>query len=154
MQPTIVEFDVRKPINEVFEIISDIAHYSDWAPQSSWIYYGTTITSDVTKGLNTRFLDKMRFGCKSIGKVVKYDPPGSFAIDQTTFSIFPLFSSYIDYQLFSEDQTTKVVHTVVLKTHGCYKLLGPIHNYFLNKERNNFCRAIIQKLENKDPTNR
>ena len=53
MQPTIVEFDVRKPINEVFEIISDIAHYSDWAPQSSWIYYGTTITSDVTKGLNT-----------------------------------------------------------------------------------------------------
>lgn len=154
MQPTIVEFIVKRPINEVFELISDMAHYNDWVPQNSYVFYGTTITSDITEGLNVTFLDKMRFGCKSAGKVVRYDPPINFAIDQTTFSIFPLFSSYADYQLFSEDQTTRVIHTVTVKTHGCYKLLGPIHKYFLDKERNNFCRAIIQKLETKGPTNR
>ena len=154
MKPAMVKFAVRKPINEVFEVISDIAHYNDWAPQCSWVYYGTTINSEITKGLNTTFVDKMRFGCKSVGKIVRYDPPVRFAIDQTTFSIFPLFSSYIDYQLLSEDHTTKVVHTVVPKTHGVYKLLNPIHKYCLDKERKDFCRAIIQKLECKDSKNR
>lgn len=142
MQPAVVKFAVKNSIKDVFEVISDIAHYNDWAPQSSWVYYGTTITSDITKGLNVTFEDKMRFGCKSVGKVVKYDPPVRFAIDQTTFSIFPLFSSYIDYHLFSEDQMTKVIHTVNPKTHGIYKLLGPIHKYCLDKERYNFCKAI------------
>jgi hypothetical protein len=147
MRPAIVKFVVRKSIDEVFELISDIAHYNDWAPQSSMVYYGTTITSRGAKGLNTAFADRMRFGCKSIGKIVRYDPPKRFAIDQTTFSIVPLFSSHIDYQLTSDDQMTQVCHTVVPKTHGIYKLLNPIHKYLLVKERNNFCRAIIQRLE-------
>ena len=67
MQPANVKFAVDKPIDEVFEVISDIAHYNDWAPQSSMVYYGTTITSDRTKGLDTTFVDKMRFGGKSLG---------------------------------------------------------------------------------------
>ena len=150
MQPVNVDFAVDRPIDEVFEVISDIAHYNEWAPHSSMVYLGTTITSDKTKGLDTIFVDKMRFGGKSLGKITRYDPPERFAIDQRTYIVFPLFSAHIDYELVSEGQTTRVSHTVTPNTHGLYKLLGPIHRFLLVKERKAFCRAIVQKLEGKD----
>lgn len=153
MQPAVEKFAVKRPISEVFEVISDIARYSEWAPQSSSIYYGTTITSDITKGMGTTYEDRMLFGGKSVGKIVRYDPPRRFAMEQTTYLFFPLFSGRLDYELSTKAQMTDVTHTVIPKTLGVYKLLNPLHKYLLDRERRLFCRAIVQELETRGSLN-
>lgn len=145
---------MQRPIDDVFEVIRDIAAYNGWASQSSMVYLGTTITSLNRSGLDTTFVDRMRFGCRSIGKIVRYEPPYRRAIDQTTHWIVPLFSAFIEYRLSSEHQTTRVHHTVVPKTYGACRLLNPIHKYLLDKERNDFCRAVVRKLEAEENVDR
>lgn len=154
MQPAVVKFAVRKPIDEVFNVISDIARYNEWAPQSSSVYYGTTITSGITTGLHTTYEDRMLFGGKSAGKITRYEPPSRFTMEQTSALRFPLFSACIDYQLFAKGQMTTVIHTVTPKTHGIYELVSPMHQYLVNRERNRFARAIVQRLEIKDRAHR
>lgn len=149
MITTSVKFAVRKPIDQVFALIGDIAAYNEWAPQSSMVYLGTTITSAGRQGLHTTFVDRMRFGCRSVGQIVRYDPPHRLAIDQTTHSIVPLFSSFIEYRLSTEGEQTVVHHTVVPKAHGVHRLLGLVHEILLDRERNAFCQAIMRKLDDR-----
>ncbi len=144
----IVEFDVNRPIDEAFDLIRDLARYNSWVPDNSMVFIDTKITSADVKGIDTTFIDRLRFGGKSIGKVVSYDPPKRFSIEQITYFYFPLFSTFIDYELSYKDKKTLIRHTAIFKMFGLYKIMTKIHGNFLRKERSLFCEAAVRKIEN------
>ena len=141
------KFEVISPITDVFDLISDIANYNQWVPSSSMVFIDTTITSANRKGIGLTFVDRVRFGGKTVGKVVEYDPPSLFTIKQKTSYVVPYFDANISYQLGFYNNITQVTHTMTAKTIGIFILVTPILERFIAKERIATCNQIVHKLE-------
>ena len=77
-------FHVEKPIDHVFELISDISAYKGWAPDKSKFFIENKITSEGLIGLGTTYTDRLRWFGKSIGEIVQYQPPFEIKFQQKT----------------------------------------------------------------------
>jgi hypothetical protein len=138
------KFEVSTPIENVFNLISDVANYNAWVPSSSMVFIETSITSINRNGLGLTFVDKVRFGGKSVGEVVEFIPPERFAIKQKTFNLLPVFSAHIGYHLTCNNYKTIVTHSMTAKIHGIFKLIAPIIRHFIIKERTSLCDGVVR----------
>ena len=93
----VYKFNVPGPIDDVFDLISDVEKYNQWVPSNSMVFIDTVITSSHRKGLGLTFVDRVRLGGKTVGKVVAYDPPARFTIKQKTTALFPFFEATFSY---------------------------------------------------------
>jgi hypothetical protein len=138
------KFEVPTPIDNVFNLISDVTNYNSWVPSSSMVFIETSITSINRNGLGCTFVDKVRFGGKSVGEVVEFIPPERLAIKQRTFYLVPFFSAHIGYHFTCNNDKTIVTHSVTAKTHGIFKLIAPILRQFIIKERTALCDRVVR----------
>ena len=90
-------FLVEKPIENVFELISDISDYRRWAPDKSKFFIENEITSEGHIGLGTTYVDRLRWFGKSIGEIVQYQPPFGIKFQQKTLFGIPVFSAKLKY---------------------------------------------------------
>ncbi|MDJ0801974.1 MAG: SRPBCC family protein [Desulfobacterales bacterium] len=141
------EFQVARPIEDVFALIADVADYHRWAPSNSLVLRDTTITSPQREGLGLTFVDKVRFGGKSIGEVVRYAPPETFVIEQTTYYALPFFTARFVYRLRAGEHGTHVTHTATARVLGVFKPFTPILRNFIRRERTMTCEGLARELE-------
>jgi hypothetical protein len=141
------KFEVSSQIDDVFNLISDVENYNLWVPSSSMVFLKTTITSSNRTGLGLTFIDKVRFGGKSIGKIVEFIPPERVSIEQRTFYFVPFFSAHFDYRLTYKDDITIVTHSATANTHGIYKPITPVLRQFIVKERTALCDSMVGYFE-------
>ena len=142
------KFNVTGPIDEVFDLISDVEKYNEWVPSNSMVFVDTAITSNHRKGPGVTFVDNIRFGGKTVGKVVAYDPPALFMIKQKTTFLLPFFEANFRYQLSHDEKLTQVTHTATAQPFGIFKSVTPILRRFITKERTATCHYILNKFAN------
>ena len=140
-------FLVDKPIEHVFELISDISGYRRWAPDKSKFFIRNKITSEGPIGLGTTYIDKLRWWGKSIGEIVQYQPPSKIKFQQKTLFGIPVFRVKLKYTLKALQNSTEVNHRVEAVPYGLFKLLEPILSFIVRSERERTCLAIKRSLE-------
>jgi hypothetical protein len=140
---------VEKPIEQVFELISDIPGYRRWAPDKSKFFIENKITSGGPIGLGTTYIDQLRWRGKSIGEIVQYQPPAKIKFQQKTFFGLPVFRSKFKYALKARKNSTEVAHSAEAMPYGFFKLLEPILSKIVRSERQRTCNAIKRALEEK-----
>lgn len=143
----VYKFKTERPIEEVFELISDVANYNQWVPSSSMVFIDTTITSVNQKGIGLTFVDKLILGGRTFGEIVEYIPPTLFSIEQRTSYVLPFSMTNISYQLSGDTNVTQITHITTAKAFGIFKLFTPILKIFITKERTATCDQIVHKLE-------
>jgi hypothetical protein len=142
-------FLVEKPIELVFELISDIPGYRRWAPDKSKFFIENKITSEGTVGLGTTYVDRLRWFGKSIGEIVQYQPPFEIIFQQKTLFGLPVFGAKLEYTLKVRPNSTEVQHRAEAMSYGFFKLLEPILSIVVRSERERTCQAIKRALEQK-----
>ena len=142
-------FLVEKPIENVFELISDISDYRMWAPDKSKFFIENEITSEGHIGLGTTYVDRLRWFGKSIGEIVQYQPPSKIEFQQKTLFGLPVFRCKFEYMLRSHQNSTEVIHKAEATPYSIFKLLEPILSIIVRSERERTCHAIRRVLEEK-----
>ena len=140
-------FLVEKPIEHVFELISDISGYRRWVPDKSKYFIENKITSEGLIGLGTTYIDQLRWWGKSIGEIVQYQPPSKIKFQQKTLFGLPVFRAKIKYTLKALQNCTEVIHEVEAIPYGFFKLLEQILSIIVRSERERTCQAIKRALE-------
>jgi len=148
MKKIAISFDVEKPIDIVFRLISDIPNYSNWVPDNSNFFIGTKMTSEGAIGLGATYVDRLRGFVTSYGEVVRYNPPDEIELlEQKTFYGIRLFEANFCYRLKAFQEITEVSHEANARPCGVFKALSPIISIIVNSERNLTCKAIKSELE-------
>jgi hypothetical protein len=142
-----IAFAVERPIEFVFERISNISDYYRWVPQKSGFFLENEITSNVPFGIGTTYRDKLKWGGKATGEIITFDPPSKVGFKQTTYFGIKVFSAVAEYDLMSYRSSTEVVHRFEAAPLGVFKLVEPILSSVIQKERAKTCRAIKVGLE-------
>ena len=140
-------FLVEKPIENVFELISDISGYRGWAPDKSKFFIENKITSEGHLGLGTTYIDRLRWCGKSIGEIVQYQPPFEIKFQQKTLIGIPVFDAKLKYTLKALQNCTEIMHKADAIPLGFFKLLEPIISIIVRSERERTCQAIKRALE-------
>lgn len=140
---------VRKPIGQVFELISDIANYTKWVPSNSRFFIETEITSELKTGLGVTYTDRLRGFITSFGEITIFRPTSEIKLFEIkTFCGIRIFEADFGYQLERMQGDTEVHHVAFAKPCGLFKLLSPVIYLIVNSERNLTCNAIKAQLEN------
>ena len=143
-----IKFEVSKPIETVFGLISDIPNYSNWVPANSNFFIETNMTSGGVVGLGSTYTDRLRGFVASYGEIVKYLPPHEIELlEKKTFFGISLFMANFSYTLKPLGKGTEVFHKASARPCGLFRLLSPITSLIVNSERNLTCRAIKSVLE-------
>ena len=142
-------FFVEKPIEQVFELVSDISGYRRWAPEKSKFFIENKITSEGPIGLGTTYIDQLRWRGKSTGEIVQYQPPSKIKFQQKTLFGIPVFRSKFKYTLKARQNSTEVIHRAEAIPCGFFKLLEPVLSMIVRSERERTCQAIKRVLEHK-----
>ena len=142
-------FLVGKPIEHVFELLSDVSAYRRWAPDKSQFFIENKITSEGPIGLGTTYIDRLRWFGKSMGEIVQYQPPFEIKFQQKTLFGLPVFSTKLEYTLKALQNSTEVEHRAEAMPYGFFKLLEPVLSIIVRSERERTCQAIKRALEQK-----
>jgi len=144
-------FIVKSPIQDVFDLVSDITNYGSWVPNQSNFFIENRITSEGPFGLGTTYIDRLRWWGKSTGEVTEYNPPLRVAFQQTTSFGFRIFRANAHYTLKGLNNKTEVTHKFDANFFGIFKILEPLFSPVIRKERDLTCKAIKRTLENRTP---
>jgi hypothetical protein len=142
-----ITFLVKKPVDHVFELISDIANYSRWAPTKSQFFIENKITSEGPIGLGTTYFDRLKWSGKAIGEIVEFQPPFKIKFQQRTSFGFLAYNMSIAYTFKSIQNYTEIVHKVEVEPSWLIKIFEPILSFAIRAERERTCKAIKQWLE-------
>ena len=143
-----IKFIVAKPIENVFEFISDIPNYSNWVPANSNFFIETIMTSGGAIGLGATYTDRLRGFVTSYGEIARYSPPHEIALlERKTFLGMRLFDANFSYRLRAVGGETEVFHKAQANPCGIFKILTPINSLVVNSERTLTCKAIKKELE-------
>ena len=143
-----IKFNVPKPVETVFELISDIPNYSNWVPANSNFFIETKVTSEGKIGLGSTYTDKLRGFVTSYGEIVRFIPPYEIELfEKKTFFGIRLFEANFSYILKTIGEGTEVSHEASANPCGLFKLLSPINSLVVNSERKLTCNAIKSLLE-------
>ena len=145
-----IPFIVEKPIELVFQRISNVADYHSWVPQESGFFLGNEITSKGQFGIGTTYMDKLKWRGRAMGKIIAFDPPTKVKFQQTTWFGVKVFTAIGEYTLMGSGSFTEVIHRFEVTAHGIFKLMAPILSPVIRSERERTCKAIKLGLE-RDP---
>jgi uncharacterized protein YndB with AHSA1/START domain len=98
---------VNRPVEEVFNFISDIANYSKWVPEISPFFIENKVTPDGPVGLGTIFEDKLRFG-KNVGEVVEFQPSKKLVLEQKWYLQSHIWKMRVEYYFDPVNGSTKI----------------------------------------------
>ncbi len=142
-----ITFLIKKNIDSVFELISDIANYRKWVPQKSMFFIENKITSDGPIGLNTTYFDRLKWFGKAIGEIVEFQVPFKIKFKQRTSFCFLSYNMIIEYTFKSIQDYTEVIHNVEVESNWLIKIFEPIMSFAIRSEREQTCKSIQQVLE-------
>ncbi len=144
---------INQPIEVVFQLITDLAHYDQWLPSSTLFNAVTTVSENPIR-LGTTYVDKGR-SSKLIGKVTEFQPPTRVAFREGTHVKLLVLEVGLDiqiqYALNAIDGSTEVTRTHTLSTAGMLKLLQPVIIRPIWKENERILQMMKAHLEGVHP---
>jgi len=142
-----ISFRVAKSADLVFDLIADVSRYDQWVPQRSNFFIENKLTSDGPIGPGTTYVDRLRYGGRSMGEITQYKRPSNLRFHQQTFFGLPVFSADIEYFFKAQNNFTEVTHHFAAKGRGLFKIAEPVLSAVIRREREKTCEAIKQAIE-------
>ena len=117
-----VSVDIQRPPEAVFNLLADVAHYSNWLPPSK-TYIETTDISDTPVRQGTTYVDKNTTGTM-LGHVDAYQPYSRIVFHQIGKN--PNIEITAAYQLTPIPQGTHLERTSTIILTGLFRLIQPL----------------------------
>ena len=137
---------IGRPVDEVFDRLTDLDGYSTWMPRTG--LFGTcTRIGDAAVAERTRYRDASRIG-PWVGEVTEFDRPIRVAFRQTLrwFGI-DVMQARPRYVLAAEDGATTVSHAAEAELFGLFRLAKPVTALLARRERRLVLTALKSSLE-------
>jgi uncharacterized protein YndB with AHSA1/START domain len=143
-----VTITVNRPVEEVFQLVSDISNYSNWVTPNSPYFIESKVTSGGQVGLGTTFEDKLRLG-KTVGKVVEYQPVERLVFEQKWYPESHAFEARIEYHFEPVNGDTRISRNLIMTPVEWAKPLKASLTEMSREESQRTCEAIKKTLEQK-----
>jgi uncharacterized protein YndB with AHSA1/START domain len=141
-----IKTNIKRPIEEVFDRLTDLSGYNVWMSRTG-LFRSCKKTSEGPIESGTTFTDKIRQG-RSIGEISEISRPKMIKFRQTVyFKGMPLMESRPGYILESDNGMTRLHHVAEGELYGIFKILEPIIRIIARRERNITVTALKRSLE-------
>jgi uncharacterized protein YndB with AHSA1/START domain len=143
-----VEIDevIARPIEQVFERATDLAHYAEWMPHTG-VFRNCSNISERPVRLGTTYLDQGRMGSFR-GEVSDFERPSRVVYQETLRWFGALVVVVrIEYKFSPDPQGTAVHHVAESELHGIFRLMRPMVAVIGRGERRRTVAAMKRSLE-------
>jgi uncharacterized protein YndB with AHSA1/START domain len=142
---SIVRFEsrtrVERPIDEVFERLSDLPAYTRWMHRDG-LFRRCSLISDGPIQQGTTYADATRMGTFE-GEVTAYVAPTRLAFRETLrWFGRPVSEARPEYTLESDGDATLVHHVAVGELYGWMRLMKPAAAWMADRERSRTLRSV------------
>ncbi len=112
---------IERPIEDVFNLIADLPHYSEWLPSSN-LYGSVTQYTGMPIGRGTQYVDQGKT-TRMNGRVTAFETPKYITFEQSTVSMLGALEVEIRYTLESAEEGTRVIREVDVHPGGAFGLV-------------------------------
>jgi|SRR5579884_898537 len=141
-----VDADIARPIEEVFDRLTNLSGYERWMSRRG-LFLRSAPTSDRPIGPGTTYYDKGRMGT-AFGEVVEFAAPARVAFSETIRWLgLPVLQARPAYDLVATPTGTRVHHTAEGTLYGIFKPMRPIVALIARGERRRTVRSLKDSLE-------
>jgi uncharacterized protein YndB with AHSA1/START domain len=139
---------VKRPVEEVFKLVSDIPSYSKWVSPISPMFIENKVTPLGPVGVGTTFEDKLHYG-KTVGKVVEYQPFERLVFEQKWYPASHVLEMRVEYSFEPVNGNTKITHKFDVTPVEIFTPMKTAFTELCREERQLTCEAVKQTLEQK-----
>lgn len=137
---------IARPIDDVFDRITDISGYSRWMPKLG-VFIRSNQTSEGPVGVGTTYYDKGWMGT-FVGEIEEFDAPTRVAFhEKLRWLGVTVMEARPAYQLVSSGTSTQVHHTANGRLFGILNLMTPLVAWMAGGERKRTVQALKASLE-------
>lgn len=137
---------VKKPVEEVFKLVSDIPNYSKWVSRTSSMFIENKVSPPGPVGVGTTFEDNLRFG-RAVGKVVEYKPFERIVFEQKWYPESHVSEMRVEYHFEPVNGSTRMTHRLDVAPVEIFTPMKAVLTEFCREERQRTCEAIKATLE-------
>lgn len=112
---------IQRPIEEVFNLITDLPHYGEWLSPSN-LYGNVTQYTGMPVGRGTQYVDQGKM-TRMTGRVTAFEAPKRITFQQSTVSMLGALEVEIRYTLESAGDGTRVIREVDVRPGGAFGLI-------------------------------
>jgi uncharacterized protein YndB with AHSA1/START domain len=138
--------EVKRPVEEVSKLVTDIPNYSKWVSQSNSMFIENKVSPPGPVGVGTTFEDKLRFG-RAVGKVVEYKPSERIVIEQKWYPESHVSEMRVEYHFEPLNGNTRMTHRFDVAPVEIFAPMKAVLTEFCRQERQRTCEAIKATLE-------
>ena len=152
MHGVTIEMDetIARPVEQVFEQATDLAHFSAWMPRRD-IFRQCSHISDQPIHLGTTYVDEGWMG-RFDGRVVEYERPARVVYEETLrWFGRTMFVARLTYTFSPTPNGTLVHHTGESELYGIFRVMRPGVGRMARAERRRTMEALKASLEAAPP---
>jgi uncharacterized protein YndB with AHSA1/START domain len=152
MRSVTIDIDevIARPVQQVFEQATDLAHFSDWMPGRD-IFKQCSHISEQPIRLGTTYSDEGWMGTFD-GKVIEYERPARVVYEETLRWLGrTVFVARLTYTFSPTQNGTLVHHAGESKLYGVFGLMRPGVARIARGERRRTMEALKSSLEAAPP---
>ena len=137
---------VARPIEDVFDRLTDLSGYSRWMPKLGIFLKGAQ-TSEGPVGKGSTYYDRGLMGTFR-GEIVEFDAPTRVVFRETLRWLgVKVMEARPSYELVSTQTGTEVRHTAEGQLFGIFELMEPVVSRVARGERRRTVQALKGSLE-------
>jgi uncharacterized protein YndB with AHSA1/START domain len=143
-----VELDmiIARPIEDVFDRLTDLSDYSRWMPAFG-VFIRSAQTSKGLIGVGTTYYDRGWMGT-FLGEIAEFHAPTRIAFKETLKWLgVRVMEARPEYELLSTQSGTVVHHTAEGRLFGIFNLMKPLVAWLARAERSRTLCALKESLE-------
>ena len=138
---------IERPVEEVFDRLTDLSGYNNWMSKSG-LFKNSRKTSTGPVGKGTTFSDKVRYG-KAEGEITFYQRPTHVKFRQVVKLMGVSFmESRPEYKLEFLHNHTRIHHIAKGEIYGIFKILEPLFYPVARAERKRTLKALKRSFKN------
>jgi uncharacterized protein YndB with AHSA1/START domain len=137
---------VNRPVEEVFNLISDIPNYSQWVTPNSPFFIESKVSPAGPVGLGTKYEDKLHFG-KNIGQVIEYQPYEKLVLEQKWYPETHIWKTRIEYLFEPVNGSTSLTRRFEMTPIEGFQPMSASATEMIREESIRTCKAVKVTLE-------
>jgi uncharacterized protein YndB with AHSA1/START domain len=137
---------IARPIDDVFDRLTDISAYSRWMPKLG-VFIRSGQTSEGAVGAGTTYYDKGWMGT-FVGEIEEFHAPTTVAFkEKLRWLGVTVMEARPEYDLVSTQTGTRVRHAAEGRLFGIFTVMTPLVAWMARAERGRTVRALRDSLE-------
>ena len=141
-----IAIEVKRPVEEVFNLVADIPNYSKWVSQISPMFIENKVSPPGPVGVGTTFEDKLRIG-RAVGEVVEYRPSERIVFKQKLYPNSHVAEARVEYYFEPVNGSTRMTHRFDVAPVEIFAPMKAALTELCREERKRTCEAIKATME-------